>query len=228
MGKEVRISLPIYKMAYAVCFIILLSLIRGITYSGEIGIALEPSLAILSLVFFSDTYVKEIISKRTEINRLYPIRNRVFSQYKRMFIQIVFLCILSAAGYGFFWLFQQPLPGILLEGQGVILETQNELVFFVTYLAAVVITISFWGILSNTLACLFRNVWGGIGTGVLLWAALNSKAGDDLLGKWNVFSYSFRNIDDISDFSWLCGKGICIGASILLMLLLPVILKKRG
>lgn len=228
MKKEIKISLPINKITCAVCFIVILSLIRGIAYTSEIGIALEPQMAILSLVFCSDTYVDEIISKRAEVHRLYPIRNRVFSQYNRIFIQITFMLILAIIGYVLFWIFQHPISGILTDEQGAILENQNELYFFVTYIVSVFITISFWGILSNTIACLFRNMWGGIGISVLLWVALNSKVGDNLFGKWNIFSYTFRNIENVNDLSWMCGKGICIGLSILFMMLLPVILKKRG
>lgn len=226
--KEIKISLPVYKIVYAVCFIVILSLIRGITYSSEIGIALEAQMAILSLVFCSDTYVNEIISKRAEVHRLYPIKNRVHSQYSRIFIQIVFMLILAIIGYGLFWIFQHPISGILTNSQEIILEKQNELYFFATYIVSVFITISFWGILSNTFACLFRNMWGGIGVCVLFWIALNSNAGNDLLGKWNIFSYTFQNIENVNDLNWMCGKVICLGVSILFMLLLPVILKKRG
>lgn len=218
MKKEIKISLPTYKIAYAVCFLVILSLIRGITYTNEIGIALEAQMAILSLVFCSDTYVNEIVSNRAEVHRLYPIRNRVLSQYIRMFFQIVFLFLLAIIGYGLFLMFQRPALGALT----------NELSSFVTYTGAVFITISFWGILSNTIACLFRNMWEGIGVSVLLWVALNSQAGDHLFGKWNIFSYTFRNIENANDFSWMCGKVICIGLLILFLLLWPMILKKRG
>ena len=106
LKNEIKISLPIYKMAYSACFIVILSLIRGVTYLSEIGIALEAPVAILALVFCSDTYVMEIVSKRSKVNRLHSIRRRVFSQYKRMFVQIIFLYAVSLVGYGLFDVFR--------------------------------------------------------------------------------------------------------------------------
>ena len=35
---ERKISLPAYKLAYAFCFVVILSLIRGISFSYEIGL----------------------------------------------------------------------------------------------------------------------------------------------------------------------------------------------
>ncbi len=49
--KEIQIVLPLYKIAYSVFFIVLLSLIRGVTYTYEIGIAMEAPMAILTTVF---------------------------------------------------------------------------------------------------------------------------------------------------------------------------------
>ena len=42
MMKEVKISLPFYKTASALLFIVILSLIRGVSVSYEIGAAMEP------------------------------------------------------------------------------------------------------------------------------------------------------------------------------------------
>ena len=38
---ECKITLPAYKLAYAFCFVVILSLIRGINFSHEIVIAME-------------------------------------------------------------------------------------------------------------------------------------------------------------------------------------------
>ena len=62
---ERKISLPAYKLAYAFCFVVILSLIRGITFSYEIGVAMEAPMAILAMVFCADTYTQEITSKRS-------------------------------------------------------------------------------------------------------------------------------------------------------------------
>lgn len=59
MGKEIKICLPFYKYAYSLFFIAVLSIIRGVIYTNEVGIALEPPIALLSAVFYGDTYVQE-------------------------------------------------------------------------------------------------------------------------------------------------------------------------
>lgn len=228
MKNEIKISLPSYKIACSFCFIVILSLIRGLTYSYEIGIASEASVAILALVFCGDTYTMEIVSKRSEVYPLYPMRKRVFSQYKRLWIQIAFLFVMSLALYGMFQLFQQPVLGMMGQETAGVAVIQNEIYLFLSYMVAIIVTISFWGILSNTLACLCRNMWGGIGGSMLLVISMNSKAGDMLLGKWSPFSYTFREIRNNNDFSWLWGKGICICLTVILMWTLPFILKKRG
>ena len=70
---------PAYKLAYAFSFVVILSLIRGITFSYEIGVAMEAPMAVLAMVFCADTYTQEITSKRSEIHRLYPIQRRLSS-----------------------------------------------------------------------------------------------------------------------------------------------------
>lgn len=35
MKQEVKIVLPFYKVAYAISFVVILSLVRGVTYSFE-------------------------------------------------------------------------------------------------------------------------------------------------------------------------------------------------
>ena len=37
MNREMKIMLPFYKVAYAVSFVVILSLIRGVTYTHEVG-----------------------------------------------------------------------------------------------------------------------------------------------------------------------------------------------
>lgn len=218
MKKECKISLPFYKIAYAVCFMILLSLVRGVYVSYEIGIALEPPIALLAAVFCADTYVAEIIAKRSEVWRLYPLKKKLLAIYTRLFLQILFLLLLAAAGYGLFFLFQKPHSTI---------NAVNETAQFLVFLASALITIAFWGIFANTLACVFRNMWFAIGVCLLLWLLTNSTLGIRCLGKWSVFSYTFREINDSGDLSWLCGKVVCIFLGLTAMAVLPKILKKR-
>ena len=51
---------------------------------------------------------------------------------------------------------------------------------------------------------------------------------DKFLGAWNVFSYSFRDIENATDITWLYGKGLCICIGLILLLALPKIVRKRG
>ena len=41
VDKEIKICLPFYKIAYSVFFVAVLSVVRGVSLTDEIGIALE-------------------------------------------------------------------------------------------------------------------------------------------------------------------------------------------
>lgn len=223
---EMKISLPLPKQAYAVFFVVILSLVRGVAYSDEIGIALEAPMAILAASFCADTYTREIVSKRSEIWRLCPMKKRIHSIYKRILIQEIFLLSVAAVGYGLFYTFQNPqITGSREAGEIVL---RSETYQFFVFLAAVAVTIAFWGLLSNLLSCLFRNMWIGIGGCLILWLVTNSGSGDRYFGAWNLFSYTFRDLENSNDFSWICGKIVCIGIGIMAVAALPGIMKKRG
>lgn len=223
MLTERKISLPAYKLAYALCSVVILSLIRSIVFSYEIGVAMEAPMAVLAMVFCADTYTQEITSKRSEVQRLYPVKRRLHSIMMRMVIQEAVLLVLSAVGYGMFYCFQNPMSRYK-TGE----STESEFQMFIIFLLAMVVTLWFWGMLSNFLSCLFRNMWAGIGCGVVLWLTTNSTFGDKMLGSWNLFSYTFRNIMDSQDFGWLYGKALCLLLCVVMALLMPKILKKRG
>ncbi len=223
MKREMKISLTFQKQAYAVFFVVILSLVRGITYSDEIGIALEAPMAILAFTFCADTYTQEIASKRSEIWRLCPMKKRINSIYRRVVIQEMFLLAVAVIGYGLFFLFQN--SNINGMGQGGI---ENEICQFFVYFAVIAVTLGFWGLLSNLISCLFRNMWVGIGSCMVLWLITNSSIGNRIFGAWNLFSYSFRKLEDISDFSWIYGKAVCISIGIMAVAVLPKIIKKRG
>ncbi len=220
---ERKISLPAYKLAYAFCFVVILSLIRGISFSYEIGVAMEAPMAILASVFCADTYTQEITSRRFEIHRLYPMEKRIRSMILRMVVQEAVLFAFSGVGYGMFFLFQKPFS-LYKSGQ----STESELQMFLLFLVAMAVTLWFWGMLSNLLACLFRNMWIGIGCSIGLWIVTNSAFGENVFGRWNLFSYTFRNISDSQDFDWLYGKTFCLFLCVLLTMLVPKIMKKRG
>ena len=176
-------------------------------------------IAILTAVFCADTYVQEITSNRSEVQRLYQIKKRIYSIIQRLMIQGTFLLLLAVLGYGLFFAFQKPITHPV---------TESEILQFITCFGAIVVTIFFWGILANTLSMLFRNMWMGIGSSLLIWVTTNSTGGDKLFGAWNLFSYSFRDIENTADITWLYGKGLCICIGLILLLALPKIVRKRG
>ncbi len=220
---EIKISLPFYKISYAVFFVVILSLVRGVTYSDEIGIALEAPMAILAASFCADTYTQEITGKRSEIQRLYPMKKRMYSIYRRIVIQEIFLLSVAVTGYGLFYIVQN--PGKAGIGQN---GSKNEICQFLVYFAAIAVTLVFWGLLSNLLSCLSRNMWLGISGCLLLCLITNSSVGDRYLGAWNLFSYTFRNVGNSSGFSWICGKIVCVCIGIITVAVLPEIIEKRG
>lgn len=220
---EAKISLPAYKVSYAVFFIIMLSLVRGVTDSYEIGIALEAPMAILAVCVLADTYTKEITGKRSEIWRLYSMKKRMYSIYRRVVIQEIFLLFVAAFGYGLFFLLQKPIT-IDMRQNSLGTETGQ----FLVYLASIAVTLCFWGLLSNMFSCLFRNMWIGIGVCLIVWLTANSSIGDRYLGAWNLFSYAFRDVEKSSDFSWICGKILCICICMIMTTILPKIIEKRG
>lgn len=219
MKSEIKIVLPFYKIAYAFSFITILSLIRGITYTYEVGIAIEAPAALLVFVFCADTYVQEIVSRRSEIYCLYPMKKRTASVFKRLLIQAAFLIFLEILGYVLFLVFQKPITHPV---------TESEIKQFLIYVFAMSIMTFFWSALSNMLSILFRNMWAGIGGCLLIWMATNSTGGDRILGAWNLFSYSFRNIENSTDFSWMCGKAFCMIFAAVMFMTLPKLLRKRG
>lgn len=138
MRKEIKICLPLYKMAYAVFFTAILSIVRGVFYSYEIGIALEAPMALLAAAFCADTYTREITAKRWEIWRLYSMKNKLSAIFLRLELQEGFLMILSAAGYGMFFWFQKPRSLSLIKE-----EAGYEAQLFLMYMAAMAVTLYF-------------------------------------------------------------------------------------
>lgn len=218
---EAKISLPIYKVIYSMFFTVVLCIIRGVAFTNEIGGTLEPQMGILGAVFCTDTYAQEIVSGRWEIERLYPLKNRMRSIWRRMAIQESYLFLLGIIGYGLIYLFQNPIP----YWQG---EKGKEVFLFLMYLPALAGTILFWGMLSNAIACIFRNMWAGAGVSLILWISVNSTYGDKFLGVWNPFSYTFRNIAETGDMGWIFGKMLWLFITVLMAMALKRIIKKRG
>jgi len=137
-----------------------------------------------------------------------------------MGVQELYLMVLAVVGYGLFLIIQRPTPFYK--------EESYECILFGSYIAAIIVTLIFWGMLSHTLSCLFRTMWAGIGGCLILWVFTNSRAGDLALGKWNLFSYTFRNIENSGDFTWICGKLACVVFCLAMAGMIPKIIRKRG
>lgn len=218
MKKEIKISMPVYKMLYAFAFIVILGFVRGIARPEEIGPALETPVALLSAVFCADTYMTEILGKRGEVFHLYSIKQQTKIIFRRLAVQMLYLFLISAMGYGLFY-WQKPVAD---------LNGASQVQLFVMFLPVILATVAFWGMLSMTISNLCRNIWAGIGGSLLLWITWNSKGGDSTFGKWNVFSYTFRAMQEKGDWSWICGKLLSVGTAVLLAAAVPQIIKKRG
>lgn len=215
--KEMKICLPVYKIIYSICFIVFLSLVRGISSIAEIGITMDAYIAVLAIVFCADTYWMEHSGKRREVFCLYSVKKRKQTILNRLGVQWIFLWGLALIGYGlFFW--QQPHD----------MNASSPMLLFAMYVPEVLVTICFWSTFAMTVTNLLRNLWGGIGISIILWISLNSAAGERVLGKFNVFSFVFRDTQNINNMEWLWGKGIALGLTVLMAVLIPAIIKKRG
>lgn len=216
MKNEIKIMLPLYKIIYPILFVCFLAIFRGIADTKEIGVTLDPMLAALSVVFMADTYLIEKREQRWEIFALYAFDKKKTMMYKRVFVQFLYLLLLAAIGYFLFFI-QKPSAGIW----------ENEIKMYLEYLLAASISIFLWGTMAIIVANLFRNIWCGIGISFIVWLLLNSTFGDDLFGRYNVFSYVFRSYEQ-GGTDWIPGKVIGFVLAILMMfVLLPQTMKRR-
>ena len=217
LKKDWKICLPPYKMLYSLLFIVILSLIRGISDVYEIGGAVDSYMALLAIIICSDVYVMEYRGKRWEVFSLFPLGSKVKAVYRRLGSQILYLSLLSYVGYWFFF-WQKPL-------------NQFEISPFLLYgmfLAAAATSIAFWGTLSMTLSNLCRNMWAGVGISMILWMGINSKRGAEVLGDFNVFAFSFCDAQEFTKWNWMWGKGTALLIAAVMLAAVPIILKKSG
>ncbi len=218
MKKELKICMPLYKIVYSLTFIFILSIIRGIAYIDEIGTAMEPAIAILAAVFCADIYLMERQGRRWEVFTLFELKSKVKAINRRLFIQILYLIGISTIGYGSFYIIQKP----------ILIGDTSQVTNFAMFVIAISGTVLFWGTLAMTISNLAGNMWVGIGVTLLISLEQSSKAGDELWGKWNVFSYMFRKIDEFNNWEWMCGKTVSLVLCAVMIAAIPLILKKRG
>lgn len=217
MKNEIKIVLPLYKIIYSILFITFLAIFRGIADSIEIGATLDPMMSALSIVFMADTYLIEKRELRWEIFALYALDKKIKMVYRRLFIQFAYLFLAAAIGYFIFFV-QNPSIGFW----------KNEGRMYLDYLLAVSVSILFWGIISIAISNLFQNIWCGMGISLILWLGLNSKGGDILLGKYNIFSYVFRSYERGAGNEWIQGKIVGLILSIFIIIaVLPQTMKRK-
>ena len=216
MKTEIKIMLPFYKIIYPILFICFLAILRGTADTREIGVTLDPMMAALSVVFMADTYLIEKLEQRWEIFALYALDKKRIMVYKRIVVQFVYLFLLAALGYFLFFI-QNPSMTTWV----------NEMKMYLEYLLVVGISLILWGTMAIVIANLFKNIWCGIGIPFLIWLLFNSTFGDELLGKYNIFSYVFRDYrQGIVD--WIPGKVIgLILAMLMILVFLPQTIKNR-
>ena len=213
--KNGKIALPLYKILYSVCFIVILSVIRGITMTGEIGIAMDPNISLLAAIFCADALECKYREKRWEVFCLFPKKSRMKTVRQRFLFQFGYLWILALAGY---WLFywQRPIQN------GI-----SDLYLYGIFFLASGASIFFWGTLSMTIVNLTKKLLPGIGITVFVWILVNSKGGADILGNLSVFAFDFRDIMKTDDYGWLAGKAAAaaIGA---VLLIRPAVVRRKG
>lgn len=218
MKTEIKISLPVYKICYSLAFVAALALVRGVSSVSEIGGALQQAMGILAVVFCADTYMQEKMGHRAEVFGLCPLAKQVKAVYTRLAVQTVYLYGVSIVGYGcFFW----QRPSVSWDGD-------PAEVSFALYLTAMPAMLLFCGTLSMTAANLLGSLWGGIGLGAVIWFGLISKGADEMLGKWNIFSFSFRDIQQAGNISWLWGSGLSLLLAAVMLAAVPMVCSGRS
>ena len=120
LKTELKNCLSLYKIFYSCAFILILCAIHPIIYYEEIGSAIQSPIAILTIIFCSDTYLMEVKSKRADVFHLYDQKKQLKVISQRVGVQILYLLILSCVGYVlFFW----QKPGSVNEGiSGILLR----------------------------------------------------------------------------------------------------------
>ncbi|GAA6492803.1 hypothetical protein K280104A7_23670 [Candidatus Bariatricus faecipullorum] len=214
---EAKICLPFYKLASSLAFLVILAFIRPVVFAEEIGPAMESPVAFLAAALGADTWAGEITGGRTEILRLSREKEKLRAVLRRYVIQNLWLFGAALAGYGLFY-WQRP---------ETLHSEPDGLGLFALYAAAIPVTLLFWSAFSMTVCTLVRSIWPGLALLLAVLVGLTSKAGEELLGNWNLFSYACRDLET-GDIRWLYGKGVSLALTAALLLLLPGILRKRG
>ena len=211
------IALPLYKVIYSGIFVILFFLIRGLAYTEEIGPVLDSMMALLSIIFCADTYYQETRGNCLEVFELYDGKMKCRAMAQRLMFQYGFLLLLTAVGYGLFYL------------RGTWQHTQQSNIrMFADAMFACGISILFFGMCTFTVINLCRNLWTGIGICVVIWTLMTSTIAKKLPVWCNIFAYCL-NIPDTEQLSydWVWGKGMALLLTIFMVLLNRKLIQER-
>lgn len=218
MRAELKNCLPKYKIFYSCAFLAILCTIHPIVYYEEIGSAIQAPIAFLTIIFCSDTYLMEVKSKRADVFHLYERKKQLKAIWQRLGVQIVYLLLISCAGYVlFFW--QKP---------GSVNESVSGIKIFVLYFIAMLGTIWLWSICSVILCTLLRNMWTGIGCLFTMVIGLISRGDGLLFGNLGLFSFSFCEPAQLISMRWIYGTIVSFVVGLFFFTVLPIVLKKRG
>lgn len=218
MRAELKNCLSIYKIFYSCAFLLLLCAIHPIVYYEEIGSAIQAPIALLTIIFCSDTYLMEVKSKRADVFHLYERKKQLKAILQRLSVQILYILLLSCIGYVlFFW--QKP---------GSINEGISSIKIFVLFCIAMLGTIWIWSICSVILCTLLQNMWAGIGCLFVMVIGLISRGSGSLFGNLGLFSFSFCEPARLISMSWIYGTMVSFVVGLFFFAVLPMILKKRG
>lgn len=204
MKSNIKIALTRTKVCYSISFMIILALIRRVSYPEYIGGAMDANVALLAIIFCSDIYYQEIHDNRWEIFDLLPRSRRFHTIYQRLLIQIIYLSILCALN---FWVFYVHFIAYRSE--------VNLLSIYITAILACSASILFFGALSFTFVNVLKNLWGGIGVTFLIWSTFSSSIGKKIPDYINVFAYG--NSKNFEDTDWIVGKLVAVIVSIVLI-----------
>lgn len=219
LRAEVKNCLLKYKVFYSCAFLLILCAIHPIVYYEEIGSAMQAPIALLTIIFCSDTYLMEVKSKRADVFHLYERKKQLKAILQRLGVQILYLLLLSCVGYIlFFW----QKPGSVAN------EGVSGIKIFVLYFIAMFGTIWLWSISSVILCTLLRNMWAGIGCLFVMVIGLISRGGSSLFGNLGLFSFSFCEPAQLISISWIYGTIVSFVVGLFFFAVLPMILKKRG
>lgn len=155
--KEIKISLPLYKILCAFFFVLILAIVRGVTDVNEIGPTIDTYIAILALVLCADTCYQEVPGGGWEILAIKPKKQQRKTILRRFAVQYLFIICVAAAGYGLFYIIQQPYI------------REKGFYYFAAAMGASAASIVLFGAVSALLSKMTGSLWGAIGASAALW-----------------------------------------------------------